>query len=98
MSKYTQAPWELIHFGGPQIGHKASGEAVCTMWGDENDPADPFHANARLIAAAPDLYEALKELFDSYKQLADSGDAGNWFLEDQAVGKKALSALSKVRG
>lgn len=32
--------------------------------------------NGRLIAAAPELLEALESLFDNYKQLADSGDAG----------------------
>lgn len=55
-------------------------------------------ANARLIAAAPELLEALESLFDDYKQLADSGDCGCWLLEDQEVGKKALAVIAKARG
>jgi hypothetical protein len=58
----TPGPWSLIYFGGPQIGHKPTGEAVCTMWGDDEDPNDPIHANARLIAAAPELLEALEAM------------------------------------
>lgn len=54
--------------------------------------------NAQLIAAAPDLLEALQQLFSHYKELADSGDAGNWKLEDESVGKKAMAAISKALG
>lgn len=54
--------------------------------------------NGTLMAASPDLLEALQSLFDNYKQLADSGDAGNWRLEDEPAGKKALHAINKALG
>lgn len=105
-AQHTPGPWELIHFGGPQIGHKATGEAVCTMWGDENDPADQFHANARLIAAAPQLYEALIAVLEGVhgaradEDLDCSTDAGGYLLGD--VMNDALiaadKALAKARG
>jgi hypothetical protein len=57
-------------------------------------PREVEIANAHLIAAAPCLYAALASLFADYKQLADSGDAGNWALEDTEVGKQALAALA----
>lgn len=55
-------------------------------------------ANANLIAAAPELLEALQDLFEDYKALADSGDAGFWRLEDQESGKKAMLAIAKALG
>lgn len=51
-----------------------------------------------LIEAAPKLLAALESLFDSYKQLADSGDAGNWRIEDQPEGKQAIAAMAAARG
>ncbi len=55
-------------------------------------------ADARLIAAAPELLAALWALFNDYKALADSGDAGFWKLEDEEVGKQAMAALNKATG
>jgi hypothetical protein len=55
-------------------------------------------ADRALIAAAPDLLEALQVLFASYKALADSGDAGNWKIENQPEGKQALAAIAKATG
>ncbi|EHO0270164.1 hypothetical protein KNE10_003604 [Salmonella enterica] len=55
-------------------------------------------ANAQLIAAAPELLDALRGLIKDYKALADSGDAGFWRLEYQESGKKAMLALAKALG
>lgn len=72
-----------------------SGEFVADF---DSGPWKENHANADLIAAAPELLEALQELFADYKQLADSGDAGFWNLEDTEVGKKSLAAIAKALG
>lgn len=57
---------------------------------------------AQKLAKAEDerseLLEALQCLFEDYKQLADSGDAGNWSLEDIPAGKKAINAINKAIG
>lgn len=45
-----------------------------------------------------ELLESLQCLFDDYKELADSGDAGNWRIEDKPAGKKALYAIAKALG
>lgn len=52
----------------------------------------------RLDALNAELVEALRALFNDYKDLADSGDAGNWCLEEQPVGEQALAALAKAEG
>ena len=52
---------------------------------------------AAYVAAMDAAVDALQALFDNYKELADSGDAGNWYLENQPVGKQALAALQSAR-
>ena len=62
MSKHTPGPWHVT------AGHRSirpsfispgenGGFAICEMYADGRD----FTANARLIAAAPELLEALEE-------------------------------------
>lgn len=109
MSKHTPGPWSVIPYGG--IG--ANGEKIDGFDIGCDLCRDGFHkiaklettkwsrdelANANLIAAAPDLLEALENLFLDYKQLADSGDAGFWKLEDRDVGKQAMAAIARAKG
>lgn len=109
--KYTPGPWtwtkpdkwpnheehevwlgSIDHESGTicDFGHNAQ------YYPSQGEP--PNEANARLIAAAPELLEALQALFADYKRLADSGDAGYWSLEDTEEGKLALAAIAKATG
>ncbi len=63
MSAHTPGPWTLAEGRSgyqfwPLIQHGGKDIAVCSRQVDETD------ANARLIAAAPDLYEALRAMID----------------------------------
>ncbi len=97
--KGTPGPWCVNtigkHWNNPALAHLevtfgTDGECICdTVYRRED---------ADLIAAAPELLESLQELFAHYKELADSGDAGNWKLEDEPVGKKAMAAIGKALG
>jgi len=71
-SKHTPGPWGVPHFAEPEAGcdcryvlcdsHMG---AICTItWNKEGDhpPLEQAQANARLIAAAPELLDACKEL------------------------------------
>lgn len=98
MSGHTPGPWAAftVHSASvnPYCAYLIAGPKTRIM-----DRTVGFtREDAYLIAAAPDLLEALEELFADYKQLADSGDAGFWRLEDQEAGKKALAAIARAKG
>lgn len=48
-----------------------SGTTVCRILRDDNDNWEEEHANARLIAAAPELLEACQSLIYYYDQLGN---------------------------
>jgi hypothetical protein len=43
------------------------------------------------------LLRVLEILFADYKQLVDSGDVGNWRLEDTEIGKQTIDLLNKFK-
>lgn len=89
MSKYTPGPWEVKfnEWKNTIICKEDNCIAEVSLYGDCSE------ANARLIAAAPEMYEALK-LF--YKLHAE----GKFTLEDKdyiAI-TQAAAVLAKVEG
>lgn len=58
--KHTPAPWYFSNEGVLRVRAKDDDEVVCSYAGYEN--CEREYANARLIAAAPDLLEALQEM------------------------------------
>lgn len=104
MTGWTVGPWELevyvsssgwrgaeqsiaIHSGNTLIATYVTNYCEYPESNDENE------ANARLIAAAPDLYEALEEAL-AWMETFDA-DAR---LPDFAPIAKARAALSRVKG
>lgn len=67
---YTKGPWKVIRWNGghfPTLQVRAEDEygshQVCSFpdgWNGLDDQDDIVKANAQLISAAPDMYEALK--------------------------------------
>jgi hypothetical protein len=51
---------------------------------------DPWEANARLIAAAPELLEALADIMNRH--------ASSVLFHDKALAEKAWGAIAKARG
>jgi len=79
MSSFTPGPWEARAFNDHSLQipvRDAAGEGVANVWGGNEEA----HANARLIAAAPDLLERVKSsnvaLEEAAKLLDGAGMAG----------------------
>ena len=88
MSKFTEGPWTfnggdsapILHIYAPDNKHVFH----------ESRPLVEQEASARLIAAAPDMYEALNALFGFDAKY----DGQKW---NDSV-KMAIAALAKARG
>jgi hypothetical protein len=99
---FTPGPWELVIedgidvrecriYGGVFPGAKRAVVEIADVWAvDSRDPQATREANAALIAAAPDLYEALSDLLDFCDVVSSNESA--W---EQSV-NRARAALSKV--
>lgn len=100
---YTPGPWEwwtsnsFLRLSSRSTG-KDGGVIDSYKMSDGHTSLSVKYEDMALIAAAPELLEALQCLFENYKALADSGDAGNWRLEDEPAGQKALHAIAKALG
>lgn len=90
MSAHTPGPWEIRRYprvGGSTKDLMGNGGGFVVKLDGASD------ANARLIAAAPELLEALKALVVMDKQLLESCGIG-----DTAVLIQARAAIAKAEG
>ena len=87
MSKHTPGPWFFLHDRngrlqvGPSINYTVAEMCVTPLEGQE--------ANARLIAAAPELLEALTDCVEHMHWTQPLGEAAL---------KKAKAAIAKATG
>jgi len=102
--KFTPGPWLFSSY--------KSGTSVIVIDGKEFDVATVSYpnrdANAHLIAAAPELYEALEAVLkldkeegapipSSHTRSGSSGSVG-WMIKAREVYTHAHAALAKARG
>lgn len=87
MSTHTPGPWEETY--GKKI--YANGRVVAEVMTHEREHEAEDNANARLIAAGPDLLAALSEIIN-YAGGADSA------IDDPYVMDRAVAALNKATG
>lgn len=92
MAEHTPGPWKAEYdlVEGPDGAYVA--KAIIGV------PREEYLANARLIAAAPDLLEALENVLDEVRFEGETGvvvvraDKANWAL------RAAVRAIAKARG
>ena len=92
MSGHTPGPWQVRHAEG-LFAIASEGGWVATMDG-EDENVD--RANARLIAAAPDLYDALKAAESALAVAASYRDDHKALM--QVTLDNARDVLAKARG
>lgn len=98
VAKVTSGDWGDEHpdirLVGSSFERRAEAYMVKDVYGSVSE--ETAKANARLISAAPDCYEALRDLLRHYVELVNSGDLGNWDPETEIVVKDARIALAKA--
>ena len=84
--KHTRGPWRSHGAGGEIHGNSRIVATMtwCSGMGDEDE------ANARLVAAAPDMLAALESVLDWY-------DVGDGFVPGSCF-EQAAHAIAKARG
>lgn len=105
MSRHTPGPWlregntvyALMHAGWRKGGEQFKNRFSAYVQADRECSDDEHEANARLIAAAPELLEALRDMLAGWKYIRSMhGDlyGVGW---DRAQGK-AEAAWAKATG
>ncbi len=101
---HTPGPWQALdnnHTGiDIDIKHEPfAGGTIATIWNgaDDDAPGEMEWANARLIAAAPDLLAACNELLAMLKEWSANPDEMSGFSEFKGV-HVARAAIAKATG
>ena len=94
MNKHTKGPWYLtverlhgVYVESRPLSDNGCGEGDCICVVTKDEDTLPTIANANLIAAAPELLEALEELVEATLIIAP-----------EASCKPALAAIAKAKG
>lgn len=73
--EHTPGPWEVSGTAVLTSGNPVTQKAICRILGpqDMGPSTEEGYHNARLIASAPQLLEALKELTELMQSVIDGG-------------------------
>lgn len=94
--KWTPGPWTVDGPPWSQIVWSSADNRVCFLSHTNGLDDDRDIATGRLIAAAPDLADALATMLERYVSLVNCGDCGNWDPETEDEVKSARAALSRA--
>ena len=94
--KHTPGPWKAVEWSDDRIeftaGYEFSADGhLLPLDSMSTNNYDEVHANARLIAAAPDLLEALMLMLDQFTKTPST-------LKDSEARCKAHAAIAKAMG
>ena len=93
---YTAGPWAVSEFDLEADGVSADAGRICNLYDrqmeqpiPDPDDQEQTNANARLIAAAPEMYEALRALVEASAPMTPQQDL---------IWPRLVAALKKARG
>lgn len=98
---WTPGPWvtkrdgDFVTMSGHDLAWTDFAEVVVRIHGEPTDDPEGI-ANAHLIAAAPELYEALKDVLRSARKDFMTGPEGD--IEFREAYSEAFATLRKARG
>ena len=99
MSKHTPGPWSICS-AEPFLFGKKQGEGIGPIgfvygpsFAERSELGQEAMANARLIAAAPDLLKALQMAFELLQSVPD-----DYAMPDHPVWGKCRAAIAKATG
>lgn len=94
--KGTKGPWE-VNVIGPHWNNDSLTHLEVTFGRDGECVCDTVYQleDANLIAAAPELLEAVMGLLESHGEI---GSANVWSINDSPEGLKARAAITKALG
>ena len=98
-AKHTPGPWRVGPVDDTRV-EDANGNEVAQIDGDYNQPDTwpLMEANARLIAAAPDMLAALKAAKEADKINIARGGAAKFIEADQRAQRLIRAAIAKAEG
>ena len=100
MSDFTPGPWVVVgrltkYVEARLVGRLIQEVAACGPTMADEGYGQQQEANARLIAAAPDLLEALRGMFAMWRSVCR---AQGWEPEHLAEAVRAQAAIAKATG
>lgn len=101
MSKHTPGPWYMWDTDGLiGVGKNYGDEAdLLNAVSQSNRPLSEDRANMRLIAAAPDLLEALKGMVSLFPADVEDEGSGFGFNENlKAKYRASIKAIARAKG
>jgi hypothetical protein len=91
-AQHTKGPWRLGKFGLDMQVHAGNG-LICDLGPDSIEEVGEAKANARLIAAAPDLLEALLGACNELELILPLTQGGDTSLTDKGAAEIRRNVL-----
>ena len=95
-AKHTAGPWSVDYEGPAHLSIEDSAGRVLAFCNLQSEDGDEDEANARLIAAAPDLLQALKNAREWLDELAGLVQSGTFDAAEDWAGANAVSVDSSL--